>query len=132
MSGQAVGNVLGTYGPRLAAVGRRAPAVYPKAAWHTPFDTRFTAQIRVQGTWADSGALENSERYPGRAALVLPEQDAVIPPVVSRAVTLALSHSMLVPLCFPDSGHQFGVWLGEYAEDRRRPVGALLPEEVEF
>lgn len=132
MSGQTVGDLLGTHGPRVAAVGLCAPAVYAKAAWHTPFDERFTAQIRVQDAWADSGALENFARYPGRAVLVLPEHDAVIPPAVSRAVTTSLSQcSTLVPLSFPGSDHRLGLWFGEHAGDRRRLVDALLPKEVE-
>lgn len=132
MSGQTVGDLLGTYGPRVAAIGLCAPAVYTKAAWHTPFDSRFTTQIRVQGAWADSGALENFERYPGRAVLVLPESDAVIPPAVSRAVTAALSRrATLIPLSFPGSDHQLGRWLGEHAEDRSRLADALLRREVE-
>jgi hypothetical protein len=132
MSGQTVGDLLGTYGPRVAAVGLCAPAVYTKAAWHTPFDQRFTMQIRVQGAWADSGALESFGRYPGRAVLVLPQSDAVIPPAVSRAVTAALArNSTLVPLSFPGSDHRLGMWLGEHPEDRRRLVQALMQSEVE-
>lgn len=127
MSGQTVGDLLGSHGPRVAALGLCAPAVYPKTAWHTPFDQRFTAQIRVQGAWADSGALENFARYHGRAVLTLPEHDTVIPPAVSQAVTSALADSTLIPLCFPGSEHQLGVWLAEHADDRGRVVDCLLP-----
>lgn len=127
MSGQTVGDLLGTHGHRVETIALCAPAVYPKAAWHTPFDRRFTTQIRVQGAWADSGALENFSRYTGHAVLVLPEHDSVIPPAVSRAVSAALSgHSTLETVTFPGSDHRLGLWLREHAEDRRRLALRLL------
>ncbi|MFD0393164.1 alpha/beta hydrolase [Streptomyces nogalater] len=71
MSGQTVADLVRHYGPRVAAVGLCAPAVYAEEAWDLPFGTgdgRFSRLIRTPDTWRDSPPWRRSARTgPGGA-----------------------------------------------------------------
>jgi hypothetical protein len=78
----------------VAAVGLCSPAVYSPDAWEVPFGNgqgRFTGTLRTPDSWRASSALEAYRAYGGRAVLVVPGTDAVIPPAVTAAVQEALS-----------------------------------------
>lgn len=127
MSGQTVADLAAHYGPRVAAIGLCAPAVYAERAWPVRFAEGFTEIIRTPDSWRHSPALDVYRAYTGRAVLVVPAVDAVIPPAVTEAVTDALStRSRFTPLVFDRASHQLGLWLGENPAERGRFADALL------
>ncbi|MFJ8080725.1 alpha/beta hydrolase [Streptomyces sp. NPDC096205] len=130
MSGQTVADLAAHYGDRVAALGLCAPAVYAAEAWDVPFgqgDGRFSALIRRPEGWRDSAALAALRAYEGRAVLVVPGTDHVIPPAVTEAVQDALSmRARFSRLDLPDADHFLGMWLRDHAEDRRELVTSLL------
>ncbi|MFC5658532.1 alpha/beta hydrolase [Streptomyces nogalater] len=130
MSGQTVADLVRHYGPRVAAVGLCAPAVYAEEAWDLPFGTgdgRFSRLIRTPDTWRDSPALEAFRAYGGRAVLAVPGTDTIVPAAVTQAVQEALSaRARFTRLDLPDADHILGLWFRDHAEDRRRFVTELL------
>ncbi|MCS0605142.1 alpha/beta fold hydrolase [Streptomyces sp. LP11] len=130
MSGQTVADLAGHYGRRVAALGLCAPAVYAAEAWDLPFgtgDSRFSEVIRTPDTWRDSPALSALASYEGRAVLVVPGDDTIIPPDVTRAVRDAVSaKAAYTRLELPGADHFLGLWYRDHAEDRRELVAALL------
>ncbi|GAA3120910.1 hypothetical protein GCM10010521_05290 [Streptomyces rameus] len=130
MSGQTVADLVRHYGPRVAAVGLCAPAVYAPEAWEVPFgtgDSRFSELIRTPDSWRHSPALEALRSYEGRAVLAVPGNDTVIPPAVTEAVQEALSvRGRPTRLELPAADHFLGLWFRDHAEDRRAFVTALL------
>lgn len=135
MSGQTVADLVRHYGPRVAAVGLCAPAVYAPEAWEVPFGNgqgRFSEIIRTPDGWRSSRALEAFRAYEGRAVLAVPGSDAVIPPAVTEAVQDALSaRARYSRFELPDAEHRLGLWFQDHAEDRRRFVTRLLAESAE-
>ncbi|MDX6345884.1 MAG: hypothetical protein QOF84_674 [Streptomyces sp.] len=130
MSGQTVADLTAHYGPRVTAIGLCAPAVYAAEAWPVRFGAGFTEIIRRPGSWRDSGALESFRAYGGRAVLVVPGTDAVIPQAVTEAVAEALgTRSRFTRLDVEGADHQVGMWLRDNADDRGRFVDALLGED---
>ncbi|MFK4068120.1 alpha/beta hydrolase [Streptomyces sp. NPDC029674] len=130
MSGQTVADLVAHFGARVTGVGLCAPAVYTPEAWPLPFgdgDGRFTEIIRTPGRWRESAALDVYRGFGGRAVLVVPGTDAVIPAEVTAAVGAALAtRARFTRLELPDADHALGAWLRDHAEDRRRLVDALL------
>lgn len=130
MSGQTVADLVRHYGPRVAAVGLCAPAVYAPEAHDVPFgnsDGRFSEIIRTPGSWRNSPALTALRAYEGRAVLAVPGTDAVIPPEVTEAVQDALAaRAQYTRFELPDAEHRLGLWFRDHAEDRREFVAALL------
>lgn len=130
MSGQTVADLVRHYGRRVAAVGLCAPAVYTPEAWEVPFGTgegRFSTLIRTPDSWRRSPALEAFGSYEGRAVLVVPGTDTVIPPAVTAALQEALSvRSRFTRFELPEAGHILGLWFRDHAEDRKAFVTALL------
>ncbi|MFF4042706.1 alpha/beta fold hydrolase [Streptomyces sp. NPDC001816] len=130
MSGQTVADLVRHYGPRVAAVGLCAPAVYASEAHDVPFgssDGRFSEIIRTPGSWRNSSALTALRAYEGRAVLAVPGTDAVIPPEVTEAVQDALAaRAQYTRFELPDAEHRLGLWFRDHAEDRREFVAALL------
>ncbi|MGW7817925.1 phosphotransferase [Streptomyces puniciscabiei] len=130
MSGQTVADLVRHYGPRVAAVGLCAPAVYASEAWEVPFGDgrgRFSGIIRTPDSWRASPALEAFRAYEGRAVLAVPGTDAVIPPAVTEAVQDALSaRAQYTRLELPGAEHRLGLWFRDHAEDRREFVTALV------
>lgn len=130
MSGQTVADLVARFGERVTGIGLCAPAVYAPEAWPLPFgdgDGRFTEIIRTPGRWRESAALDVYRGFGGRAVLVVPGTDAVIPPEVTSAVGEALAaRARFERLELPDADHALGAWLRDHAEDRRRLVDALL------
>lgn len=130
MSGQTVADLVRHYGERVVALGLCAPAVYAAEAWDVPFeqgDGEFSEIIRRPGSWRRSPALEVLRAYEGRAVLVVPGTDAVIPPEVTEAVQEALAcRSQYTRFELPQADHQLGLWLRDHADDRRELVATLL------
>ncbi|MEU0252564.1 alpha/beta fold hydrolase [Streptomyces sp. NPDC006184] len=135
MSGQTVADLTRHYGRRVAAVGLCAPAVYAPEAWEVPFgdgDGRFSEIIRTPDSWRTSPALAAFSSYEGRAVLVVPGTDTVIPAVVTRAVQEALSaRARFSRLVLPDADHWLGLWLRDHAADRTALVEALVEAVAE-
>ncbi|MFF1375569.1 alpha/beta hydrolase [Streptomyces sp. NPDC058308] len=130
MSGQTVADLVAHFGARVTGIGLCAPAVYAAAAWPLPFGDgggRFTEIIRTPGRWRESAALDTYRDFPGRAVLVVPGTDAVIPPEVTAALGEALAtRARFTRLELPQADHALGAWLRDHAADRRRLVDALL------
>ncbi|MEU3886897.1 alpha/beta fold hydrolase [Streptomyces sp. NPDC029041] len=130
MSGQTVADLVRHYGDRVAALGLCAPAVYAGEAWDVPFgagDGRFSEIIRRPGSWRSSPALDVLPVYEGRAVLVVPGTDEVIPPAVTEAVSEALARrAQFTHRELPDAGHRLGPWFRDHPDDRREIVTALL------
>ncbi|MFQ6143995.1 alpha/beta fold hydrolase [Streptomyces seoulensis] len=130
MSGQTAADLVRHYGRRVAALGLAAPAVYAAAAWDVPFgdgDGPFSAIIRRPGSWRSAPALDALRAYAGRAVLVVPGTDAVIPPAVTEAVQDALAaRAQYSRLDLPEADHGLGQWLHDRPGARRELVTALL------
>ncbi len=130
MSGQTVADLVRHYGGRVAALGLCAPAVYAAEAWDVPFergDGRFSGIIRRPDSWREAPALEVLRAYEGRAVLVVPGTDTVIPPAVNEAVQDALvARAQYTRFELPDAQHQLGLWFRDHGEDRREFVEAVL------
>jgi pimeloyl-ACP methyl ester carboxylesterase len=130
MSGQTVADLARHYGERVVALGLCAPAVYAAEAWEVPFghgDGEFSEIIRRPGSWRRSPALEVLRVYEGRAVLVVPGTDAVIPPEVTEAVQEALAcRSQFTRLELPEADHQLGRRLRDHEDERQELVAALL------
>jgi aminoglycoside phosphotransferase (APT) family kinase protein/dienelactone hydrolase len=130
MSGQTVADLAAHYGERVVALGMCAPALYAREAWDVPFgegDGRFSEIIRRPEGWRDSAGLTALRSYEGRAVLVVPGTDHVIPPAVTEAVQDALAaRAQYTRLDLTGADHFLGLWLRDHADDRRRLVTALL------
>ncbi|WP_327235046.1 alpha/beta fold hydrolase [Streptomyces sp. NBC_01317] len=136
MSGQTVADLAAHYGPRVTTIGLCAPAVYARRAWEVPFADGFTGVIRTPDSWRDSAALDAFRTFTGRAVLLVPAHDTVIPPAVTRAVAEALAtRADLTHLVHADADHKLGLWLRENAKERGEFADALLrpvqPEPVQ-
>lgn len=130
MSGQTVADLAGHYGERVVALGLCAPAVYGDEAWDVPFgdgDGRFSELIRTPGSWRGAPALDVLRAYDGRAVLVVPGSDHVIPGEVTEAVTESLAaRAQFTRLELPDADHFLGLRFRDHADDRREFVDAVL------
>jgi pimeloyl-ACP methyl ester carboxylesterase len=130
MSGQTVADLARYYGDRVAALGLCAPAVYAPEAWDVPFgegDGRFSGIIRTPDSWRRSPALDTLRAYEGRAVLVVPGTDTVIPPAVTQAVQESLStRARFTRLELPHATHQLGLWFRDSPDDCREFADALL------
>jgi aminoglycoside phosphotransferase (APT) family kinase protein len=130
MSGQTVADLTAYYGERVAAIGLCSPAVYGAQAWPVPFgegNGRFSDIIRTPGSWRRSPALEAFRAYTGRAVLVVPGTDHVIPTDVTDAVTDALAaRAQFTRVGIPGADHYVGLWFRDHDDDRRRFVDAVL------
>lgn len=91
MSGQTIADLLALYRERVHAIALCAPAVYAADAWEVPFGDGFTELIRRPESWREPRALEAFRAFAGRAVLVLPELDAVIPGAVTKLVSESLA-----------------------------------------
>nr|WP_119611822.1 phosphotransferase [Streptomyces acidiscabies] len=130
MSGQTVADLTAHYGERVTAIALAAPAVYAPEAWTEPFgegDGRFTEIIRTPDTWRRSAALDVLRGYTGRALLLVPETDEVIPPEVTEAIEDALTaRAQYSRVELKGADHQLGLWYRDHAEARRELVTDLL------
>ncbi|MGW2049922.1 alpha/beta hydrolase [Streptomyces sp. NPDC001858] len=130
MSGQTVADLVRHYGDRVAALGLCAPAVYAAEAWDVPFgdgNGRFSEIIRQPDSWRQAPALQMLRAYEGRAVLVVPGTDAVIPSAVTEAVQDALAaRAQYTRFDLTDAQHQLGLWFRDHDEDRREFVEAVL------
>ncbi|MEV0848880.1 alpha/beta fold hydrolase [Streptomyces sp. NPDC049954] len=127
MSGQTVADLLERYGSRVTALVLCAPGIYGAAAQDVPFGDGFTELIRRPESWRDSPALAAYARFGGRALLVVPERDAVIPEGVTELLHSALAtRADLSVLRLTGAGHQLGLWLAGHARDRGDIVDAVF------
>ncbi|MFF3002585.1 alpha/beta hydrolase [Kitasatospora sp. NPDC057940] len=127
MSGQTIADLVALYGGRVAALAACAPGIYGAEAWDVPFGSGFTELIRRPDSWRTSSAPGTFARFDGRALLVVPEQDAVIPPGVTDLVRTSLAAKAgFSELRLAGSDHRLGAWLADHPEDRQRLVSALL------
>jgi pimeloyl-ACP methyl ester carboxylesterase len=130
MSGQTVADLVRHYGGRVAALGLCAPAVYAAQAWDVPFgagDGRFSEIIRRPASWRESAALDVLRGYEGRAVLVVPGTDEVIPPAVTDAVSAALARrAQFTHWELPEAEHRLGRWFRDHPGDLREFVTAVL------
>ncbi|RZU37804.1 hypothetical protein EV284_2988 [Streptomyces sp. BK022] len=131
MSGQTVADLVRHYGHRVASVGLCAPGVFAAAAWDEPFGDGtgpFTKILRTPDSWRNSPALPALRAFEGRAVLVTPGTDTVIPPEVTRAVEEALrARARYFRFALPYADHKLGLWFRDHPEDGRRLVTELLP-----
>ncbi|GAA2139079.1 hypothetical protein GCM10009760_20890 [Kitasatospora kazusensis] len=127
MSGQTIADLVGELGPRVATVVLGAPAAYAAEAWKLPFGAGFTEILRTPRSWAASPVFDTYAAFAGRAVLVVPEHDAVIPPEVTARIEAALAErAQLTRLTFPGSEHILGGWLADHPADRRQVVQHCL------
>ncbi|GGQ57744.1 alpha/beta hydrolase [Kitasatospora griseola] len=130
MSGQTVADLLGEpdIGGRVRAVALGAPAAYAREVRELPFaEPEFTATLRTPGSWRSSTAFEALAAFDGRAVLVLPELDEVIPAEVTDALDAALrTRAAYTRLVLPGADHQLGGWLSTHPEHRALVAAALL------
>ena len=130
MSGQTVADLVRHYGDRVAALGLCAPAVYAAEAWDVPFgagDGPFSEIIRRPGSWRTNSALDVLRAYEGRAVLLVPGTDEVIPPAVTEACSEALARrAQFTHWELPDAEHRLGLWFRDHPGDRREFVTAVL------
>ncbi|MFJ5923211.1 alpha/beta hydrolase [Kitasatospora sp. NPDC092948] len=132
MSGQTVADLLGEpdIGGRVRAVALGAPAAYAREVRELPFaEPEFTATLRTPGSWRSSTAFDAFAAFDGRAVLVLPETDAVIPAEVTDTVDAALrTRAAYTRLVLPGADHQLGHWLATHPDHRTLVAAALLAE----
>ncbi|MFF8937280.1 alpha/beta fold hydrolase [Streptomyces paradoxus] len=130
MSGQTVADLVRHYGDRVAALGLCAPAVYAAEAWDVPFgagDGPFSEIIRRPGSWRTTSALDVLRAFEGRAVLLVPGTDEVIPPAVTEACSEALARrAQFTHWELPDAEHRLGLWFRDHPGDRREFVTAVL------
>ncbi|WP_433543990.1 alpha/beta hydrolase (plasmid) [Streptomyces sp. CA-294286] len=130
MSGQTVADLATHYGPRIAAVGLGAPAVYAAEAWPVAFGAGFTRIIRTPESWRKSPALDAFRALPAgvRAVLATPAVDAVIPPAVTESVDEALgaSRAHYTRIVLADADHRLSLRFASDATARNEFLDALL------
>ncbi|MFI9782317.1 alpha/beta hydrolase [Kitasatospora sp. NPDC051984] len=130
MSGQTVADLLGEpdIGDRVRAIALGAPAAYARDVRELPFAApEFTATLRSPGSWRSSTAFETFAAFDGRAVLVLPEMDEVIPAEVTNALDAALrTRAAYTRLVLPGADHMLGTWLSGHPEHRAQVAAALL------
>ncbi|MFI5801704.1 alpha/beta hydrolase [Streptomyces sp. NPDC051561] len=132
MSGQTVADLAAHFGPRVAAIGLGAPAVYSAEAWPVRFGEGFTEIIRTPDNWTKSPALDVFRALAAtvRAVLATPAVDAVIPPAVTEAVDEAFtaSDAHYTRLVFPTADHRMSLRFATDAAAREEFFDALLGE----
>jgi pimeloyl-ACP methyl ester carboxylesterase len=127
MSGQTVADLVDLYGERVEVIVLCAPGIYGRKAWDVAFGSGFTELIRRPESWRDSTALDTYSRYAGRAVLVLPEDDAVIPHEVTELLTAALAtKARFSMLWLVGAGHRLGAWLADHPEHRQEVLSESL------
>ncbi len=127
MSGQTVADLAGSLGDRVAAIVLCAPAAYGPDAWTVPFDSGFTELIQRPDSWEHSEAFDVYGEFTGRAVLVVPEHDTVIPPEVTLRTEQALrKRSRFSRLDVAGAEHWLGLWFAEHPDDRARLVDLCL------
>ncbi|MEU4109384.1 alpha/beta fold hydrolase [Streptomyces sp. NPDC027717] len=130
MSGQTVADLVRHYGHRVVSVGLGAPGVFAAAAWGEPFGDgtgTFTKILRTHNSWRDSPALSAFHAFEGRAVLVVPGTDTVIPTEVTEAIEEALcARAQYTRFELPNAEHKLGLWFRDHPEDGRRLVAELL------
>ncbi|MFJ5231031.1 alpha/beta hydrolase [Kitasatospora sp. NPDC088391] len=127
MSGHTIADLVGALREQVSTVVLAAPAAYAPEAWKLPFDSGFTDILRHPNSWQRSNAYGLLADFPGRAVLVVPERDEVIPPGVTFRIENALrQRTDFTRLTFPGSTHKLGLWLAEHPEDRAHLIRTVL------
>ncbi|MEU0809130.1 alpha/beta hydrolase [Streptomyces sp. NPDC005970] len=123
MSGQTVADLAAHLGGRVAAICLCAPAAYAPEAWPLPFGDGFTELIRRPESWRPSTVFDVLGAFTGRAVLVVPERDDIIPAEVTAGIEQALrTKSRFAKLVLDGADHQLGRWLSAHPEHRARLV----------
>ena len=82
------------------------PALYPDSAVHLPFGESFTNAIRVEGAWRESSLLHRLKDFRGRVALVIGQDDSVIPQDLPVAIERSFANTdQYSGLLVRDAGH---------------------------
>jgi len=103
-----------------------APAAYAPEAWKIPFGSGFTEILRTPQSWLNSPVFDTYAEFAGRAALIVPDDDRVIPPGVTLRIEAALRrNSRFTRVVFPGSPHTLGQWLSEHPADRAQVVSLV-------
>ncbi|QIS08724.1 alpha/beta hydrolase [Nocardia arthritidis] len=122
MSGQTVCDIIGSVG--ADAVFLCCPAAYRPDVAELPFgNPEFTRMIREEGAWSASTAFGAVAAFPGEVAFVIPDQDEVIPPALTRTYLDSRPDSLLLTL--PGCPHRIAGWLRNKPEQRQRLVAAM-------
>ena len=130
MSAQTVADLLPTLRNRVEVIGLCAPVAYGSELHHAPFDAHFTASWREAKSWQHSVAFDHFALYNGRAALVLPEHDAIVPAGIAQRIEESLAkHADLRKLTLAGTEHDLAPWLAAHPDDRERLLDALFPQE---
>ncbi|GAA2370844.1 alpha/beta hydrolase [Streptomyces cuspidosporus] len=103
------------------------------AAGHASLAFDFSGHGRSSGTLEELSlerrlrqALAVIEAFTGRAVLVVPERDEVIPPEVTAGIEQALrAKSRFSKMVLDGADHQLGRWLTEHPEHRARLVALM-------
>ncbi|GHH71750.1 hypothetical protein GCM10018793_07660 [Streptomyces sulfonofaciens] len=133
MSGQTVADLVARLRGRVTGLCLCAPGVYSPRAWELPFGKGFTAVLREQESWAESLAFDDYADFAGRAVLVLPERDDVIPPGVTSRIEQSLRRrAAFTKMVLEGADHKLGAWLSQRPEDRRRIVRAVTATDPEL
>ena len=126
MSGQTVCDLLASGIHPIAGAVLACPAVYSPAAHGLLFgDPAFTAELRRAGSWRESPSFSVLQNYSGRVLLVLPEQDEVIPPEVTKALQAAAPKTRTKKIVLTGAGHQLGTWFNSHPADAARAARAI-------
>ncbi|MFE1796469.1 alpha/beta fold hydrolase [Streptomyces sp. NPDC059517] len=127
MSGQTVADLLGgDLAERVTHLCLGAPAAYAAEAWRVPFGDGFTEILRRSGSWQESDAFNTYAAFRGRAVLMVPGHDAVIPEGVTARLRDALrTQADLTEIVLHRATHQIGLALAQRS-DTRRMLAALL------
>ena len=114
MGGHTAVRLIGKLGARLKSLVLLAPACYAAEAEDVPFGSDFSTILRRQDSWLSSKAFIDASTFHGTAAVIVGENDQVIPRGVtvnlvssfirnSRAVHFNMlpdvGHNVLTPLC---------------------------------
>ncbi|MGW3835162.1 alpha/beta hydrolase [Streptomyces microflavus] len=126
MSGQTVADLLGDLAERVTHLCLCAPAAYAADAWRVPFGEGFTEIIRQPGSWRESEAFGEYATFRGRAVLMVPGHDAVIPEGVTAGLRDALrTGADLTEIVLHGASHQIGLALAQ-CDATRRMLATLL------
>lgn len=131
MSGHTALRTAGILGDRVNGLGLFCPAVYAAEAETLAFGPEFTELIRTPESWRDSLALKDAARFAGRAAIVIGDEDEVIPKEVISSLKHVLGESSteLHVEILPGVTHQLAKWLTAHESQSRAIVRYLVGEK---
>lgn len=128
MSGHTVLRLTELLQKRTRAISLLCPAAYAKSAEETAFTEEFSTLIRRPESWRDSFALENAQKFDGRAHIMIGANDQIIPWGVIEALLQSLRESSKEVRLEIVTGveHKLAQWLSEQPERCRSIVQYLM------